>query len=289
MPLTTALYTGLSGLTVNQVALDVIGNNISNVNTYAFKGSRPLFDPEFSQTYNMGSAPGAVYGGSNPYQKGLGAVTSGIQRDFGQGNIKPTKAGDMAIQGDGMFVLDGPQRSYTRNGAFQVNSAEYLVSGDGNYLLGYGVDKNFNVIPGKLQRIQIPKDMVIVQPTSEMQLQGDLNPSGIVATQGTVLQSTAIQMSDGSAVLDTSHLVDLLNASGLQMFNVGDTLTLSADRGGNTAPTQTMVVSDTTSVGDLMNMMAGNMGVNTAGAVFRTWATGNMPWSLQATLAQPTR
>ena len=76
MPLTTALYTGMSGLNANQTALDVIGNNIANVNTVAFKGARALFQPEFSETYSFGTPPGTVFGGSNPSQKGLGVRRS---------------------------------------------------------------------------------------------------------------------------------------------------------------------------------------------------------------------
>lgn len=264
MPLTTALYTGLSGLTVNQVALDVIGNNIANVNTYAFKGSRAMFQPQFSETMNFGSAPGDVYGGSNPVQKGLGAIASGIQRNFSDGNIKPTQAGDLAIEGDGLFVLDGPERAYTRNGAFAVNSADYMVSADGRYVMGYGVDTNYSIVPGRLERIRIPKGLNLAQVTTRMELKGMLKTSGDLATAGTVLESDAMKLAGGGAVLDTTHLIDVLNADDEAMFSLGETLTFAGSRGGAATSPDTLLIDVNTTVGDLMGMMMGSLGVNTA-------------------------
>ena len=74
MGLTSSLFTALSGLNVNQLKLDVTGNNIANVNTTAFKSSSVSFQSQFSQTFSFGSPPSAASGGSNPTQIGLGAV-----------------------------------------------------------------------------------------------------------------------------------------------------------------------------------------------------------------------
>ena len=90
MALTSTLFTGLSGLNVNQTRLNVVGNNIANVNTVAFKSSRALFKPQFYVTDIAGSPPTADFGGENPSQRGLGAVVASIQKDFSPGSIEPT-------------------------------------------------------------------------------------------------------------------------------------------------------------------------------------------------------
>src|SRR5262245_44361429 len=98
MALTSTLYTGLSGLDVNQTRLNVVGNNIANTNTVAFKSSRALFKPQFYVTDIAGSPPSSDFGGQNPSQRGLGAVVASIQENFGQGSIEPTgKDTDLAI------------------------------------------------------------------------------------------------------------------------------------------------------------------------------------------------
>src|SRR5437764_10005387 len=102
MALTSALFTGLSGLDVNQTRLNIVGNNIANVNTVAFKSSRALFKPQFYITDAGGSAPTTDFGGTNPDQRGLGASVAAIEKDFTAGAIEPTgKPTDMAIDGEG--------------------------------------------------------------------------------------------------------------------------------------------------------------------------------------------
>src|ERR1044071_2613685 len=99
MALTSALYTGLSGLDVNQTRLNVVGNNIANVNTVAFKSSRAMFKPQFYVTDSGGSAPTDGFGGTNPSQRGLGASVGGIERNFTPGQIETTgRNTDMAIE-----------------------------------------------------------------------------------------------------------------------------------------------------------------------------------------------
>src|SRR6478735_3318467 len=110
MALTSALFTGLSGLDVNQTRLNVVGNNIANVNTVAFKSSRALFKPQFYVTDMSGSPPSSDFGGENPSQRGLGASVAAIQKDFSPGSIQATgKATDMAIDGDGFFIVSGKE------------------------------------------------------------------------------------------------------------------------------------------------------------------------------------
>src|SRR5690349_1686539 len=115
MGVTSALFTGLSGLNVNQQRLNVVGNNIANVNTVGFKSSRALFKPQFYVTDSPGGPADANFGGTNPSQRGLGAQMATIQKDFSTGTIDPTgKATDMAIDGDGFFIVqDGANQKFT--------------------------------------------------------------------------------------------------------------------------------------------------------------------------------
>src|SRR5437660_6594553 len=102
MALSSTLFTGLSGLDVNQTRLNVVGNNIANVNTVAFKSSRALFKPQFYITDQAASPPTADFGGTNPSQTGLGATVSAVEKDFSAGTIQTTgKNTDMAIDGSG--------------------------------------------------------------------------------------------------------------------------------------------------------------------------------------------
>src|SRR4051812_27866154 len=141
MALTTALFTGLSGLDVNQTRLAVVGNNIANANTVAFKSSRALFKPQFYVTDSAGTSPSSDFGGTNPNQRGLGAQVSSIDRDFSAGSIEPTgKSTDMAIDGEGFFIVQGSEQRFTRDGAFNLNSSNQLVTASGEFVQGYSSD-----------------------------------------------------------------------------------------------------------------------------------------------------
>src|SRR5258708_3323543 len=121
MALTGALYTGVSGLAVNQTWLNVIGNNIANANTTAFKASRTQFKPQFYVTQAEGTAPTSSFGGSNPSQQGLGTLLASIEKNFSPGAIQTTgQATDMAIDGNGFFVVKGQAQQYTRDGAVSL-------------------------------------------------------------------------------------------------------------------------------------------------------------------------
>ena len=140
MASTTALFTGLSGLISNSRRLDVIGNNISNVNTTAFKSNRMQFTPTFSRNFTLGTAPGTNSGGTNPGQVGLGVTVAGTQRNFNNGAIGATGvATDVAIEGDGFFVVRTPQgERYTRDGNMKLDATGKLVTTDGFPVLSDG-------------------------------------------------------------------------------------------------------------------------------------------------------
>src|SRR4029077_13178123 len=101
-----ALFAGVSGLRNHQTRMDVIGNNIANVNTVAFKASRVTFKEAFTQLLQGASRPPGDLGGVNPIQIGSGMNIGSIDQLFTQGTLESTGGTtDLAIQGDGFFCV----------------------------------------------------------------------------------------------------------------------------------------------------------------------------------------
>ena len=125
-----SLFSGVSGLKNHQTRMDVIGNNISNVNTYGFKGSRVTFQDMLSQTIAGASKPGENKGGVNPKQVGLGMTLASIDRIFNQGSLQTTgNQTDLALSGDGFFIVaDGDKNYYTRAGTFTLDRDGNMVN-----------------------------------------------------------------------------------------------------------------------------------------------------------------
>jgi flagellar hook protein FlgE len=194
MASTTALFTGLSGLISNSRRLDVIGNNISNVNTTAFKSNRMQFTPTFSRNFSLGTAPSGSSGGTNPGQIGLGVTVAGTQRNFNNGAIGATGvATDVAIEGDGFFIVDvAGTRHFTRAGNFVRNPQNELVSQSGARVMGFGVDDQFNIIEGNLVPLSVPVGtLTLAEASRNVIFNGNLNASGTVGTTGSVHQGRA--------------------------------------------------------------------------------------------------
>jgi len=135
-----SLSSGVTGVNANQTLLDVVGNNIANSNTPAFKRSIVNFQELMSQTRSSGTAPTAERGGINPQQIGLGTSVGSITVDQTNGNINYTGTkSDMAIDGDGYFILrNGTTNIYSRAGNFIKDGNGNLVQrGTGYKLLGF--------------------------------------------------------------------------------------------------------------------------------------------------------
>jgi len=200
MGLASALSTALTGLNAAETTIDVVGNNVANSNTVGFKASVANFSTQFLQTNSLGSSPTETRGGTNPRQVGLGTQVAEITPNFTQGTIEvSTSASDLAIQGDGFFIVEGNQGEslYTRNGIFKTNAENELVTITGNRLLGYGVDDNFQVQVTTLQPLTIPLGgSTVAQATQNVFFEGTLTPTGDIATTAEIIQ-TAI-LGDGS-------------------------------------------------------------------------------------------
>lgn len=125
-----SLYSGVSGLNNHQTRMDVVGNNISNVNTYGFKRGRATFEDLLSQTLSGAAKPTVEKGGVNPKQVGLGMMIASIDTIHTQGALQTTGVNtDLAVMGEGFFVEKmGEKILYSRNGAFGLDRDGMLVN-----------------------------------------------------------------------------------------------------------------------------------------------------------------
>ena len=161
-----SLYSGISGMKVNQTKLDVIGNNLANVSTTAFKGSRVNFSTTISQTLGSASAASDSLGGVNGKQIGLGAQISSIDKIMSQGSMQSTSRSlDVAVDGSVYFmVATGPALTgdakdsitivnngvgtmpanssvaYTRDGSFVLDNEGNLLTSKGYRVLGFAME-----------------------------------------------------------------------------------------------------------------------------------------------------
>lgn len=177
-----SLYAGVSGLRNNQTRMDVIGNNIANVNTVAFKSGRVTFKEGFAQLLQGASRPPGDQGGINPVQIGLGMQIGSIDQMFSQGNLETTGLNtDVAIQGDSFFVVrKGNQSFYTRAGNFQVDALGQLVTPANGFIVQGRMYENGVLLDG-IRDIRLPfGQKVSAKPTSEVTLAGNLNASAPV-------------------------------------------------------------------------------------------------------------
>lgn len=185
-----ALWSGVTGLQAHQVAMDVEGNNIANVNTVGFKYSRASFADLFSQTQKVATAPQGNLGGKNSMQIGLGSTVNTVTKIFKQGTIQTTdKQSDMAIQGDGFFVVSadgGKTYMYTRNGDFSLDSMGNFVDRNGYIVQGWMRNEDTGIIDptGPLDNIVIEPGMSMeANPTSELAIIANLNSGSNIGTK----------------------------------------------------------------------------------------------------------
>lgn len=156
-----SMYSGISGLKANQKKLDVVGNNIANSSTTAFKSQSIKFQDSLSQNMREATGPSTNLGGTNPRQVGSGVQIAGIDTDTGTGSLQPTNRPlDFMIDGEGYFMVAKGQTvfgdpitvdqtthlvtdakdmeiKYTRDGSFSRDNDGNLITSDGYRVLGY--------------------------------------------------------------------------------------------------------------------------------------------------------
>lgn len=191
-----SLWSGVSGLQAHQVAMDVEGNNISNVNTTGFKYSRADFGTMFSQTVKIATAPTDGRGGSNPLQIGLGVSVSSTTRIHSQGSVQTTdKNTDVAINGDGFFMVsdDGGLTNYlTRSGDFKLDAYGNFVNNAGFVVQGWNINWDTQSIDSSRtpQNIFIDPGMHIpAAQSTEVAIKANLNSGLNIGTASRPLYS----------------------------------------------------------------------------------------------------
>lgn len=167
MGILSSMYTGVSGVQANGEALGIISDNISNANTVGFKTSRAEFADVVAKSLK------GILGGN---QIGRGTKLNGVTQVFSQGSMTQTdKATDVAISGDGFFVVDGPEgRSYTRNGSFNFNKDGELVNVDGSMVKGFRADEN-GKISTKLDSIKLERTIIDAKKTENVDIAMNLD------------------------------------------------------------------------------------------------------------------
>ncbi len=163
MALLNSLFSGVSGLRNHQAMMDVIGNNIANVNTIGYKGSRITFSDTFNQMIKAGTNPTDSSGGTNSMQVGLGMKINSIDRNWNQGTFERTGiTTDLALQGPGLFILNnnGTQQ-YSRAGAFIFDADGTLVNPQNGAIVQGKVANGLGEIPpgNSIQNIVIDKNL----------------------------------------------------------------------------------------------------------------------------------
>ncbi|MBT3342340.1 MAG: flagellar hook-basal body complex protein [Gemmatimonadetes bacterium] len=183
-----SIYIGITGVQSHQERMTVIGNNVANINTTAFKGSRVAFSEVMSQTLSEGTAPRDQISATNPKQTGLGVGIASIDRIQTQGSLQLTGIDtDLAVEGDGLFVIsDGTRDFYTRDGTFAFDTEGRLVDPSTGLIVKGNIAKDDGT--GALNEISFDaelKELVVplnreseARATTQVQLAGNLDAAG---------------------------------------------------------------------------------------------------------------
>jgi flagellar hook protein FlgE len=205
-----SLNSAVSGLRNQQTKMDIIGNNVSNVNTVAFKASRVTFKEGFAQIMESASRPVDGVGGTNPMQVGLGSQIGTVDTMFTQGNLETTgRNTDLAIQGNSFFIVKkGAESFYTRSGNFQIDANGTLVASNGAAVQGR------MATAGKLDDIasDIKISMLQTAPanaTTEVGLSGNLDASALVFDQGTATTLDALDPAQRALPVNKNSFKDM--------------------------------------------------------------------------------
>jgi flagellar hook protein FlgE len=256
-----ALFTAVSGLRNHQVWLDVIGNNIANANTVGYKSSTVVFDDILGQTISSGVAPTASKGGVNPVQVGLGMTIGSIGQNFLQGSIQTTNRNtDMAIQGDGFFVLaNGSDRTYSRAGSFSLDANGELVDTATGYKV-QGANGDITVSLGSQSA---------ATATTAAQFKGNLD----------------FTAAEGSTFVATFNVLDSVGSSHVMTITFTKNFTAAAGRWDwavTPSASDTSIAGLTTATGSVVFNGTGGVASGASQAIGVTYAAGAGVTSPQA-------
>jgi flagellar hook protein FlgE len=180
----------VTAMGASQQAFTTISNNLANAQTTAYKSQETEFEEVFYQQMKTPSAPGPKLAGTNPSDIGNGVRVAGNVTNFSQGSVTNTQnKTDLAIQGDGFFVLgdrQGQDRVYTRNGSFDISKDNELVTKSGSYVLGWNMDPLTGAINtgATIEAVKLPLGEVAKPVEStEVSLRGNLDISSEIGEQ----------------------------------------------------------------------------------------------------------
>lgn len=239
-----SMYSGISGMKANQTKMDVVGNNVANVGTTAFKKSSVRFSDALNQTIIYSSSPGENVGGVNPGQVGIGTKVAGIAKYMTQGAIQPTgRPTDLAIDGEGFFVIQMDKNNdvivegYTRDGSFSLDANGNLVTAEGYRVLNtndepvkipkeYGKSSDdmkkvlsFNISrEGKLTYLL--EDGTKVENLQTLKVAVFQNESGLEAMNSNIYSATANSGSPLYNTGDNPAKIGLVNQGAIEMSNI---------------------------------------------------------------------
>ncbi|MCL5960087.1 MAG: flagellar hook protein FlgE [Chloroflexi bacterium] len=277
-----SMLAAVSGLRNHQTFLDVIGNNIANVNTTGFKASRVLFSDILSQLGRNASSPQEGQGGINPMQVGLGMQVSGADTIQTQGNFQSTgKFTDLAIQGDGFFILnDGTRDFYSRDGSFDVAIDGTLVNpATGMKVQGWLPDATGAIDTAQpLAGIKIPfGEAMSGQPSTEIAVRGNLDAG--LNGYGTITQSnTAGGVGSLSGVYTgTTNLSYSVRIAAVGAGGAVTSIEVSTD-GGTTYGAPIAVGVPPTAIGNGLSI---DIATNTTNAVGNTYSFTAAPPTIE--------
>ena len=227
-----SLFSGVSGIKVHQTRMDVIGNNIANINTIGFKGSRTTFSDMLSQLQSAAAAATATRGGINPRQIGLGVNVESIDLIFTDSSPQSTgKNTDLALSGNGLFYLkDGNQSFYTRNGSFLFDEKGYYVmAGSGYRVQGWNASSDGVInTNGATTDIMVPvgKTMEATE-TTNIAYNGNLNKESTLIKSISYTTSTSKDADDSKVVTKDGNTTTSVNVDGENV--VAATITFKDD------------------------------------------------------------
>lgn len=289
MGITSALYSGVSGLNTNSQAMSVIGNNLANTNTVGFKGSRTIFSDLLSST---------IFGSGGASQVGRGVGMSKVDSIFSQGTFESTESDtDLAIEGEGFFMLKEVGNNttfYSRAGAFRFDENGYLVNPEGFRVQG----KPFDPVSGELEAGD-PTDILVedvglipAQVTTTMTLNSNLDASTVAIPAATAFDPAITSTYNYAASTQTydslgnPHLVttyfrkDPVAANTWNWYwTAEDSLGASLGNAAGSAPMGQIVF---TADGLLDTSIAGN-GTGTIAAAAINWNNGSTPTGIDLT------
>lgn len=219
MGILSSLFAGVSGLNANGTALSVIGNNIANLSTVGFKGSKATFADLISSS---------ISGGSGAIQTGIGVALTSVQGNFSQGSLATSSnVLDLAIDGNGFFIVEDSQGGtfYSRAGLFRLDKNNNVVDPTGFKLQGFLADAT-GTITGTIGDIALPSTTASPRATTTALVAANLNSAtGVTGVRGNIVSSAASVTT--TAAGNNSFTINL-NGDGAQTVTVANGLTGSA-------------------------------------------------------------